>query len=270
MNNPLTISTIVCPDWPLERIVRECADNGIAGIDFRGIRETLDHTLLPAFTTNAAETNALLRSNGLAVPCMCSSVVLMQKDEGKWKAALEEFNRYLRVADAFGSDFIRIFPGRTPEAMSREDAAAMARRHARQLMKLSAEFRVQPVLETHDDWGAAAEVVKLLADCPPANFGVIWDVRHTWAAKESPAEVIQTLGERLRHVHVKDSRIVADREVPALLGEGVVNVREALEVLRDTGYSGWICLETEKRWRPDGAPEPEVSLPQFAAFVRAI
>lgn len=146
----------------------------------------------------------------------------------------------------------------------------MARRHARQLAKLAASHRVKPVLETHDDWGASTEVIKLVADCAPEEFGVLWDIRHTWAAKESPEEAIATLGPRLKHVHVKDSVIRNDREIPCLLGEGIVSVRESLIALREASYAGWICLETEKRWYPDVAPEPEASLPQYVQFVRGV
>jgi sugar phosphate isomerase/epimerase len=270
MNNRLTISTLVCPDWSIETIVRHCVTNGIAGIDFRGVGEALDHSLLPAFTTDADKTIAVLRDHGLSVPCMCSSVILMQPDEAKWKDAIEEYMRYMQLADRFGSNFVRIFPGRTPVTMTRDDAITMARRHARQLVKLVGDHRARPILETHDDWGASAEVVKLLAECSVTNFPVIWDVRHTWAARESPDAAVATLGERLAHVHVKDAVMIEGREEPALLGEGIVTVGEALKALVAAGYGGWICSETEKRWRPITAPEPEVSVPQFARFVRAI
>jgi sugar phosphate isomerase/epimerase len=270
VNNQLTLSTLACPEWSIETMVGACVANGIAGIDFRGVGETLDHSLLPAFTTEADATIALLKESALSVPCMCSSVMLMQPDEAKWKESIEEYLRYLAMADRFGSEFVRIFPGRTPASMTRDDAAVMARRHARQLAKVAGDYRAKPILETHDDWGAAAEVVKLLADCSPSNFPVIWDVRHTWAAGETPARAIATLGEHLAHVHVKDAVQIDGREEPALLGTGIVTVGEALKALAAANYSGWICSETEKRWRPITAPGPDISVPHFARFVRAI
>jgi hypothetical protein len=41
-----------------------------------------------------------------------------------------------------------------------------------------------------------------------------------------------------------------------------------IEALRAIGYDQWICLETEKRWHPQAAPEQEQSLPQFVHYVR--
>lgn len=270
MNNLLTFSTLICPGWPLEKIIEQASESGVQGIDFRGVEAVVDHSTLPAFTGDAAKTLEQLRERNLQTPCMCSSVCLMTPDPAKWNAMLEEFRRYLSISDMFGSSFIRIFPGRTPQGMPRDEAATMARRHARQLSKLSHGHSVRPILETHDDWGAAAEVIKVVADCDPDEFGVLWDVRHTWAAKETPQQAIRTLGPRLKHVHVKDSILRGDREVPALLGEGIVTVADALRALKEADYAGWICLETEKRWYPDVAPEPEESLPQYVSFVRSI
>lgn len=270
MTNPLTFSTLICPDWPLETIIDRAAAAGVQGVDFRGVGPTVDHSTLPAFGAEAAKTRAMLDARGLKTPCMCSSITLMQPDPAKWNNSLDEFARYLAMSEAFGSDFIRIFPGRTPNEMPREEAASMARRHARQLAKLASGYHVKPILETHDDWGAASEVIKLVADCDPDAFGVLWDVRHTWAAKETPEQAIATLGPRLKHVHVKDSVMKDGKEVPSVLGEGVVSVRESLMALRDANYRGWICLETERRWYPGDAPEPETSLPQFVRFVRGI
>jgi sugar phosphate isomerase/epimerase len=270
MNNRLTASTLVCPGWSLQQIVERYASLGLNGIDFRGVQQALDHSTLAPFTTGAADTLKMLADHGLSVPCMCSSVVLMAAGDDRWNQCVEEFKRYLELADRFGSPFIRVFPGRTPAEMDRDAAAAMARRRACQLADLAEPYSAVPILETHDDWGASSEVVRLVADCEPGDFPVIWDVRHTWAAKEAPDDVIRTLGPRLQHVHVKDSVIVNGKETPSLLGAGVVDVGDALAGLKRADYTGWVCLETEKRWHPNGSPEPEQSLPQFVEFVRGI
>ena len=271
MDNRLTCSTLACPTWTLQQIVESFAAAGLRGVDFRGIGETLDHTLLPAFNEDANATRAMLAERSLEVPCMCSSIRLMTPDASEWRAMLDEYERYLSVADRFASPFVRIFPGSTPENMPRDEAATMARQRASELASIAASgHRAAPILETHDDWGATAEVVKLLADVEPAEFGVLWDVRHSWAAGESPEEAIATLGNRLRHVHVKDATVVEEREEPTLLGDGIVTVGEALRALKKENYSGWICLEAEKRWRPATTPEPEVTVPQFVEFVRSI
>ena len=73
---------------------------------------------------------------------------------------------------------------------------------------------------------------------------------------------------RVDHVHIKDTIRTDGKSVPMLLGEGELPLGECLKALKDVGYAGWTCLETEKRWHTDG-PEPEISVPQFAEYMRS-
>ena len=53
-----------------------------------------------------------------------------------------------------------------------------------------------------------------------------------------------------------------------LLGEGDLPLKAMVVAMRRIEYDGWVCLETEKRWNPQEAPEPEESLPQFVHFMK--
>jgi sugar phosphate isomerase/epimerase len=46
-------------------------------------------------------------------------------------------------------------------------------------------------------------------------------------------------------------------------------VAEAIRVLKEHGYNGWIVFEHEKRWHPE-LPEPEEILPQFVEWVKPL
>ena len=73
----------------------------------------------------------------------------------------------------------------------------------------------------------------------------------------------------IRHVHIKDSVEHEGKFLPRLLGQGTLPIAEFLGALASINYTGWICLECEKRWFPNDAPDPEVSLPQFVQYMRA-
>jgi sugar phosphate isomerase/epimerase len=96
----------------------------------------------------------------------------------------------------------------------------------------------------------------------------LWDLEHPWRNGEAPQETATQLKGRIEHIHIKDTIRRGGKSVPLLLGEGEVPLAECLAALRSIGYDGWICLETEKRWHPEG-PEPERSVPQFADYMRA-
>jgi hypothetical protein len=53
------------------------------------------------------------------------------------------------------------------------------------------------------------------------------------------------------------------------MGEGDLPIQRALAALKSQSYSGWYCLEAEKRWHP-AAPDPEVSNPPFARDMREL
>ena len=87
-----------------------------------------------------------------------------------------------------------------------------------------------------------------------------------------PAEAWATLKPWIKSVDLKDS--TAD---PAArlgyryveLGKGEVPLREAFQLLKDSGYDGWLTFEWEKMWHPDLA-EPEIAFPAFIATMRGL
>ena len=55
--------------------------------------------------------------------------------------------------------------------------------------------------------------------------------------------------------------------LPVLAGNGRVSFSEALAVIRELNYSGYVSFEWEKYWRPE-IEAPEVALPDFINAIR--
>src|SRR5687768_1457440 len=104
----LAISTLACPEWSLDQIVAACRSSGIEGIDFRGIGKELDITGLPEFNEGLDATLRKLRDLGIAMPCLNTSVRLIEPDAGQWIAMLEEVQRYARLAARCATQYLRI------------------------------------------------------------------------------------------------------------------------------------------------------------------
>lgn len=265
----LTVSTLACPKWTLEQIVSAVASAGIEGIDFRGIGDEIDITRLPAFNERLPATLELLKKHKLQMPCINTSVTLVTPDPAKWQAYLDEAQRSAQLARKTCTRLLRIFGGNIPDSLTRDEAAILARRHLRQLVKICQPNGCIPILETHDAWSTSPQVLELLHEFDPNETGALWDIEHPYRKGEPLTDTFAALKRFLKHVHVKDSVRVNEKNSPRLLGEGQLPLKEAHRILHEGGYDGWICLETEKRWHAE-APEPQVSIPQFAEFMRSL
>ena len=266
----LTVSTLACPDWSLAQIIEACAAAGIGGVDFRGLGAEIDVTRLPEFNADLDQTLTLLRAHNLKVPCFNTSVTLICPSAQRWQEMLDEAHRYATLAGKTQTPFLRIFGGALPKHVSHDEGLAMAARHLRQIVKICKPHQTQPLLETHDHWSTSSAARELLHEFDPNDAALLWDVESTFRAGESPRDSAESLRRHLRHIHLKDSLRASGKVIPKLLGEGDVPLAEVFAALRGIGYDGWICLETEKRWHPEVAPAPEVSLPHFARFMKAV
>ncbi|MCY2951209.1 MAG: sugar phosphate isomerase/epimerase [Planctomycetota bacterium] len=264
----LCFSTLTCPNWSFPQIVGAAAAYGLHGIDLRGIGPEIDITKLALFDAELRATLELLWRHGLQLPCMNTSIALVTPAPERWEMMLDECHRYARLAERTGSRFLRIFGGTVLKGMTRGEATAMAQRHLRQLEKICSRHRCQVLLETHDAWATSEQVLELLDGMSPQEVGALWDIEHPCRRGETPHQTAKALRNYIMHVHLKDSIQRGPKTLPRLLGQGDLPVKHVIEALRAIGYDQWICLETEKRWHPQAAPEPEQSLPQFVHYVR--
>jgi sugar phosphate isomerase/epimerase len=265
----LTFSTLACPNWSFPQVVGAAAAYGVQGIDPRGLGAEIDITKLPRFDAELESTLALLRQHGLEMPCLNTSIALVTPAAERWEMMLEECGRYAKLAGRAGSKYLRVFGGAVPKGMTHEEAAGLARRHLRQLVKICQGHRCQALLETHDDWATSGQVMELLGEFGAEEAGVLWDVENAYRRGEAPGETAKALAAYLRHIHFKDGKQRDGKYRPCLLGEGDLPLPEIIRAMRGVGYDQWICLETEKRWHPEAAPEPEQSLPQFVQYMKA-
>jgi len=265
----LCFSTLVCPTWSLPQIVGAAAAHGLDGFDPRGIGAEIDITKLDIFDVDLEATLELLRRHNLRMPCLNTSIALMTPAPDRWQMMLDECLRYASLARRTASPYLRIFGGEIPHDMTREESLAMAHRHLRQLVKIASPHHCRVIIETHDDWSTGQQMKALAGDFAESDVGVLWDIEHSFRKGEQPPGTVQALGGRIVHVHIKDSVRRRGKNVPRLLGKGDLPLAEAIAALKSIGYQGWICLETEKRWHPQEAPDPEESLPQFVKYMRA-
>ena len=217
------------------------------------------------------------RARHVDVCAFDTSCTLNQADPASGERTNEELEAWIALARTCDVHLLRVFGGASSSVANNghgEETAADERvaDALRRIVPAAARSRVTVALETHDAFSSARRVARVLARTASPFIGALWDSHHPHRAGESPAKVIEALGSRLAHVHVKDaprSSSGGDNWQLVMLGEGEVPVREQLASLHDTGYRGWISVEWEKKWHPEIAA-PEVSLPQHIAWIRHV
>ncbi len=271
----ISMMTLGCPSWDLETICRRGNEYGFDGVDFRGLLDEIDVTKLPAFTSDAATTRQMLDDAGLAVSAISTSIKVC--DAASFAANLDEARRTIEVARNFGAENVRVFGGGDANAHSLAELAAVGQSCVDGILALDGADSLHWLFETHDNWIRAADCTLLLDRIDHPAFGALWDMGHTArVGGETPEESYAAIGPRVGYTHVKDA--VYDPSHPeamkdgwryVLPGEGELPLAEAIGVLHQHGYDGWITFENEKRWHPT-LPDPEIAFPAFAAWVRPL
>jgi sugar phosphate isomerase/epimerase len=269
---PIAFSTLGCPAWDFAKILDFAAQNEFAAVELRGLQGSLD---LPSHAIFAAQrmqqTKRDIASHNLRIACVSSSTDLGESDAKKHAAGLKDARRFIDLAAALGSRYVRVF-GRssdsekptTPNAELKKQVAA----GLRELGNYAGPRGVAVLLESHDDFTAAAVLREIfhLADSP--HVGLLWDAYHTFAtSNESPELTVQMLKPWIRHTHLKDAVGTGPNRNYVLTGRGNIPVRKQIEVLRATGYNGVFCFEWEKVWHPE-LQEPETAIADYARVVK--
>jgi sugar phosphate isomerase/epimerase len=241
-------SNLACPDWQFEKTVEAVATYGFDGIEVRLFDGEVVTPVISSSSRRRAE--KALRDAAVAVAALDTSLQLTAGDPSGFQADIDAM---AEIAQQWGAPLLRIFGGPLPIAPA-ERADALKRAAERLVVAATRAGRCQVrlALETHDDFSSAKTVAAVL-DLTEGLGGAVYDAHHPHRVGETPAEVLEVLGAKVWHVHVKDAvRLAGDDEwqlVP--LGEGEVPVKEMLSLLPGAGYDSWVSLEFEKKWHPE-------------------
>lgn len=111
------------------------------------------------------------------------------------------------------------------------------------------------------------------------NFGWLVDIGNFMCADENPLDAVKVGVNYIAYAHVKDFyykdksetcpdgyfRTRADNHLcGSVLGDGVVPVKECLELIKGVGYDGWVTLEYE------GQESPLTGVPKGYEFLKSI
>ncbi len=267
----LGFSTIACPDYDIGQVIAIARENGYTGVEIRHLRGTVDLPGLAEFSPSGiGETRRRFADAGITVVSIDTGVRMTSLDPAVRAQQMAAAEANLAIAEAMGAAYIRVFGGPIPAGQDREATLDAIATGLGQVAALTASRGVTTLLEMHDDFATSASIRDLIARGAGAQLGVLWDTLHSWRHGESAEYTWSQIGERIRHVHVKDSHVANAQGFDfALTGEGTVPIASFIALLRRVGYEGFVHFEWEKGWHPEIAG-PEIALPHFARFMATL
>ncbi len=270
----LSFSTLGCPGWNMDQILRFAAANAYQGIEIRGIENELDITRSAAFKNAAAigDVRRKAANHNIQLVNLGSSAAMHHTEADQRRQSLEEAKRYIELASALQCPFVRVFPDKLPKDDTREQVIDLIIEGLQHLGAFAKGSGVTILLESHGDVVYTSDLERIMQQVYEHGVALIWDIANMWLVTgEAPALVFEKLSRYIQHIHIKDA--VTDNEgkpdYNVLTGRGIVPLREAVSLLRQSDFRGYYSFEWEKRWHPELA-DPEIALADFPAVMQDI
>jgi D-psicose/D-tagatose/L-ribulose 3-epimerase len=118
---------------------------------------------------------------------------------------------------------------------------------ARRAEELGVSLCVEPLnrFETYF-LNTLQDAARLVREVGAPNVRIHFDTFHSNIEEQHPADSLRSVGQLVGHVHISEN----DRGIP---GTGHVDWRGVLTALKETGYGGWVTIESFAQ------PEPELA-----------
>ena len=253
------------PELSFDEMLRTAGDLGYDGIEPRvvaghahGVELEADAAARMAMRERAAE-------QGIAIACVATSC--SYADPERTQQMVDDTRRYVDLAADIGAPCIRVFGGRIPEGIPREQAVDHVAKALEEVAPHAEGRGVSICLETHDDWCDPAHVAEVMRKVDRDGVAVNWDIMHPIRAGNSTMDrAFEALGPWIKHTHLHDGN---DEGKLVPIGEGIIDHRRAVELLAGADFEGHLSGEWIK-WEPweTHLPRELATLKRYEADVR--
>ena len=159
----------------------------------------------------------------------------------------------IRLAAAVGAPVVNTDEGIRPEWVSLEDAFAVMKYTLSTVLRTAERYGVYIGIEPHQSISKSTSGllrIATLVDSPMLR--VNYDTGNAYLAGEDPYAGLHAVLDRLVHVHAKDISVrmsesekgkVTGTPVGCACGDGVIDWRKVVAILRDSGFQGVLSVE---------------------------
>ena len=265
--NPITFSTLACPQWAIETVIAKARDFGYDGIEWRGGPE--GHVQPNMSTVKKTLIQQRCSDSGLKSLAVTAYTSFVSGSTRQRQANVDELRRYADLAAELDAKYVRAFLGELPQNTKLD--SSIYKRISESLNSASEyaqQVGVKIAVEPHDNFVLSKDVAPVFDRAHPA-LRVIWDIGNAFAAGEYPVEGFGIVKHHLAYVQIKDGKGRDSNWRLCRVGEGDVPLHRAVELLLATNYRGAFSIEWEYAWHRELDPA-ETALPAALQAVKKL
>ena len=233
----------------------EQAIDEIAEVGFKGIQ--LRNSAFDTWGTKPETLRALLQKRGLTFAVMSSGN--LKYDAASAPQQLDMHTTHAKFVRDAGGLQLQVIDEKPKDHTPGPDDYKRLGDLMSELGRRTANVGVPLVYHHHmnSTGEPPAAIDAILAASDPASVGLLFDIAHYQQGGGNPVTAIHGYAKRIKAVHLKDVRPVA--EAPGYqwveLGRGRVDVKGCVAALKTAGYEGWAMVELDRVVDPDGTPK---------------
>ncbi|MFH0939439.1 MAG: sugar phosphate isomerase/epimerase family protein [Planctomycetota bacterium] len=266
-NLKLSFSTRICPEWTVAAIVDGMQTYGYDGVELRIGKGHLHGVELDSSADYLINVRKQFDAANQAVSCIATSFTFSNPAIVERQKVINGVKQCLRLADAIGAPYIRVFGGDIPHGLEVTgviDYIAEALDECTEYAE-NEKMRSMILLETHGAFSHSKYVTEVLKQVYSSKLGVLWDVLHPIRVLENVEDTYDAICDYVRHVHVQDCAFNDDRTklVPCDIGSGLMPMTQVTELLKGGNFRGYLSVEMLQE-----NVDPDEILPKYAKFIR--
>ena len=214
------------------------------GLDYLDLRGVDDTNVLDFDDEEVERVRAALDERGIGVSSIGSPIGKIDIDD-PFEPHLDRFETALEMADAFDTEYIRVFSYWMPEGDDPADHRDEVLRRTEAIVERAEDAGVTLVLENEKDiYGDTPERCRdLLTEIDSPNLRAAFDPANYLEIGVHPyPDALLEVVEYVDYLHVKDATFGERGDIkPA--GEGDGHIPEILDALQRRGFEGFASLE---------------------------
>lgn len=183
-----------------------------------------------------------MEKSGVEICCIATGCSYSNPES--YEENIETTKASIDLAYEAGAPLIRVFGGVIPEGISREKSFDLIVGALKKLSDYAFKKNIIICVETHDHWCVPEAVEGIMKAVDHPSVAVNWDIMHPVLREGYSIEsAFNILKPWIKHVHIHDGNMIDNKLVFLPIGEGAVDHKTAVKLLKNSGYEGYLSGE---------------------------